>query len=341
MLYDNGIEPSLPPFDFDSKSSNVERGKLIRPSPLSRPNFFIVGFPKCGTTTLYENLRQHPDIFMPWDPDNFWITKEPNFFDQDIQIDRQFSLKSNADYLALFQGVTDETCIGESSTFYIYSEEAPKRIYEMNPAAKIIIMLRNPIDMIVSWHFDCYRWGHENILDFKKALEAEADRKLGKRIPKRCYYPELLQYRSMGKYAKHIKRYLDVFGSDQVKIVLLHDLKNEPQKLFGELTRYLAVDSNFTPDRKNHNASIKLSRVHPFSLSFWERFGQMQSRLSWVPESAWNFAGKLFHKTFLLFGTVQKTSIQPELRAQLIDYYQEDIREVEALIGRDLSAWRL
>ena len=302
------------------------------------PNFFIVGFPKCGTTTLYENLRHHPEVFMPWSADEFWINKEPNFFDQDIEINRQFSIKSEKAYLELFKSA-NEKHIGEASTFYIYSKEAPKRIYEMNPAAKIIIMLRNPVDMLVSWHFDCYRWGHENILDFETALEAEEDRKNGLRIPSRCYYPQLLQYKSMGEYSHHIARYLDQFGRSQVKIILLDDLKNQPLEVFNDLASFLGLEEDFTPDEKNHNPSIKLSAFHQATLVFWEHFGKVKERLPIMPEPFWSLAGKGFNKLFLSFGTIEKSSLNYELRKQLISYFQKDIKQLEQLINRDLSFW--
>lgn len=305
---------------------------------LTVPNFFIVGFPKCGTTTVYENLRRHPEVFMPWDPDEFWINKEPNFFDQDIEIDHRFSIKNESMYLDLFKDA-QEKHIGEASTFYIYSQEAPKRIYNMNPAAKIIIMLRNPVDMLVSWHFDCYRWGHENILDLETALNSEEDRKKGLRIPSRCYYPQLLQYKSMGKYSNHIARYLDRFGPNQVKVILLDDLKNNPLDVFKELATFLGLEGDFIPDQANHNPSIKLSNFHQATLGFWERFGKAQKRLSIFPESFWALAGKAFNKLFFSFGTIEKPVLNYELRRKLIAYFLQDLKQVEQLINRDLSFW--
>ena len=110
---------------------------------MNKPNLFIVGAPKCGTTFLYHYLKQHPEIYFP----DF---KEPHFFGSDlIRKNGAYDLSLN-NYKSLFN--SDKKIIGEASTFYIFSKNAAKEIYDFNPDAKIIIMLRNLVDLAYSLH---------------------------------------------------------------------------------------------------------------------------------------------------------------------------------------------
>ena len=108
-----------------------------------KPGFFIVGAPKCGTTSFYHYLRQHPQIFMP---DN----KEPHYFGSDLKKRSDEFIKTEEEYLSLFKDADSSQMAGEASTFYLYSKAAQKEIKGFNPHAKIIIMLRNPIDFLHS-----------------------------------------------------------------------------------------------------------------------------------------------------------------------------------------------
>ena len=127
-----------------------------------KPDFFIVGAPKCGTTSMFHYLRQHPQIFMP---DN----KEPHYFGKDlIKMSDEF-IDNEDEYLNLFKDAKSDQKLGEASTFYLYSKSAYKEIKEYNPDAKIIIMLRNPIDFLHSLHSQLLFSGYEDELDFEIA----------------------------------------------------------------------------------------------------------------------------------------------------------------------------
>ena len=111
---------------------------------IKNPNLFILGAPKCGTTSLYTYLREHPNIF-------FSHIKGPHYFATDFENYR--SVKTKVDYANLFsEANAQHSIIGEASVLYLYSENAIKGIYNDNPNAKLIIMLRNPIEVVQSWH---------------------------------------------------------------------------------------------------------------------------------------------------------------------------------------------
>ena len=143
---------------------------------MRKPDFFIVGAPKCGTTAMQYYLSQHPDIFLP--------EKEMDFFGNDLLFTHPRCTIEQ--YLAHFD--TPEAKfrrrVGEKSVFYLYSKRAAYEIRDFAGAADIIIMLRNPVDMLYSLHSHMLRTGGEEIEDFRAALEDESIRKPGARLPR-------------------------------------------------------------------------------------------------------------------------------------------------------------
>ena len=162
------------------------------------PNLFIVGAPKCGTTSLDNYLRQHPDVFMS-------PKKEPHYFGSDLYAPR--FIRDWETYRVLFSGATDEAVVGEASVWYLYSQNAAREIHSVCPNAKIIIMLRNPVDQMHSLHSQRLYSGLETIRDFEDALAAEADRKRGQRIPPHAHPVEGLFYGDVASYAYQVERY--------------------------------------------------------------------------------------------------------------------------------------
>mgnify|MGYP000609629627 CR=1 FL=1 len=144
---------------------------------IKKPNFFIVGAPKCGTTSLNYYLQQHPDIFMS----NY---NEPHYFGKDLNKLNNVHITNINKYMNLFSTVKDEIIIGEKSPYYLFSSLAPLEINKFNPNAKIVIMLRQPTAMIHSMHSQYYYSGNENERSFSKALVLENERKEGKFIPR-------------------------------------------------------------------------------------------------------------------------------------------------------------
>lgn len=213
-----------------------------------KPNFFIVGQPKCGTSFISQALNEHPEIF-------FLQFIEPHYFAKDIQkeadkhqtkIQKLFFKKSlypirkEKDYLKLFK---KNKIIGEKSTNYLYSKNAAKEIYNFNPEAKIVIILRNPKTYIPSLHRECIKSSNEN-LDLQKALEVENQRKTKKKFLKGVQVPSLLYYSQRIKYVEQIKRFEKYFPKSQIKIMFYEDLKNNNNVFFKEILQFLEVEKN-------------------------------------------------------------------------------------------------
>ena len=212
---------------------------------IRRPNLFLVGQPKSGTTALYNFLKQHPDVFA-------CRVKEPDFFCKDfiLESDRYHGQQSFylhkwsrniSDYLSLFCGAKSESIIAESSTSYLYSSVAADEIYKFNPGAKIIILLREPISFLYSLYVQRSLTAGENVEDFGTSVSLEKSRRLGQCIPTMIKYPSALLYSERVKYAEQIVRYFDLFGTSNVKVIIFETFKEHNEVVYDEVLRFLGI----------------------------------------------------------------------------------------------------
>ena len=177
-----------------------------------KPNFLIVGAAKCGTTSMYQYLSQHPDIFMPG-----W--KEPSFFIGDPF--KPLNRTTKTVYYKLFKGVKEEHASGEASTAYLYDEAAPKLIQKALGKIKIIILLRDPVNMSYSLYNHQVRKEGESIESFEEALEAEEARLNDSSFKQNCYgWHANYYYFRRALYHDQVKRYWDTFGQNNIFIIL-------------------------------------------------------------------------------------------------------------------------
>jgi hypothetical protein len=290
---------------------------------MTMPNFFVIGAQKAGTTSLYHYLDQHPEVYMS-------PRKEPHFF-QGMRSDFRWPGRRLApvtdlrDYLALFEGVTDEKAIGEGSASYLYSLEASALIKRSIPDAKIIAVLRNPAERAYSNYLHLVQVGREPLASFAEALQAEEGRMREKWGPD--WY-----YKQKGFYHDQVKRYFDTFGRDQVRIWLYEDLRDDPSSMMREVFRFLEVDDTFVPDLSiEHNPSgVPRSQ----GLYTWVR--KLSARNPVLVDRFFP-AGLRGHLKSRIF--VKPPLLLPEVRQQLTYAYRPDILKLQELIGRDLSPW--
>ena len=177
-----------------------------------KPNFFIVGAPKCGTTAMYTYLDAHP-VFMP-------DRKEPHFFGSDLE-HLPIDARSRDEYLGLFAPAGDKKRIGEASVYYMISHTAAQEIAAFNPAAHIIIMLREPVDMLHSLYHHLLYSGSETEATFEAALAAEPDRRAGRRLPTVAAAIAVLP-RNRGLYGTGRALFQRLLG-DAVHVILFDD----------------------------------------------------------------------------------------------------------------------
>ena len=303
---------------------------------MKQPNFFVAGAPRCGTTALYTYLREHPNIFLP-------EVKEFHYFASDFPGVQKLLFKSIDEYLNMFADASDQhLAVGEVSPLYIYSKVALKNIKAFDPSAKIILTLRNPVDFVQSMHQLNLSLLRDDEADLAKAWKLQELRRQGKMIPKSCREPQLLFYGELGLFGKHVKNVFDLFPKDQVLIVLLDDFSVNTKAVYESILSFLDVPSDgrqeFPPVNSNFEQKSKFftKLIHP-------------------PQPLYNFFMKVISlfgagfmkKVNLVYGKIEalnvrrtpRSSIAPELRAQLQSYFRSDIQNLGELIDRDLSAW--
>ena len=284
------------------------------------PNFFIIGVEKGGTTSLYEYLKNIPDIFMS-------TQKEPWYF-APVVSDMSRSLGKINDeksYLNLFKNVKNETAIGEASAVYWRDPDAPKLIQEKIPNAKIIISLRDPVDRFFSGYLMKLRTGFT-----KKSLEESVKIRLNNKFTR---ISPRLNKESTLLYYENIKRYLDIFGKDNVLIIIFEEWINDPKNVLDEILEFLKINSSV----KNLN-NLEFKKYN-FG---WTPQSKLMKKLMYnkiliniirqlIPKS---FRNSLENKIWKSNETRIKLSDQD--KQLLIKFFYDDVKKLEKLLDREL-----
>lgn len=300
---------------------------------MRKPDFFIVGGPKCGTTSLYEYLRAHPQVFFP-------EIKEPAYFGSDLEyrleVCARDTIQNRENYLALFRDAGAALRVGDATTYYLVSRRAAREIHEFDAAARIIIMLRDPVDAMYSLHGE-YVWNcNENILDFREALAAQQDRRRGKRLAPEAHFPQGLQYEEMVRFTEQVERYFEVFGRDEVCVILFDDFASDTAGTFRRVADYLGIDHEFQPDLRRFNAA-KPAGMQRFNRWFARRPGLRRWMNRTIGLEANRRARDLLAR---VVGSGSRTRrLDPALRRELQQRLAPEVSRLGELLGRDLSSW--
>lgn len=297
---------------------------------LRRPNFFIVGAPKCGTSSMHHYLRQHPDIFMPA------YRKEPQFFATDLPSIRfQHGLN---EYLKLFSEAASESRIGEATTWYLYSKTASRELKTFDPDARIIIMLRHPLETMHSLHNQWLYNGNEDIQDFAQALSCEARRRKGEDLPRKCFFPEGLLYRDVVRFSEQVSRYMDLFGTRNVHVILFEDLRHKTDETYGGLLRFLGVDDEHEPSLGVVNASQKAFFPGLNRFLNTEPARPIGGLIRKVTTQGMR---RSIRKRIMDLNTYAhpRRPLDARFRRKLLAEFQGEIRSLSGIIDRDLSGW--
>ena len=300
-----------------------------------RPDLFIIGAPKCGTTSLYEYLEGHPDIYMS-------PVKEPFYFAPDAvrTTHKQFIYgRDDAAYLALFAGARSQKRVGEASTRYMLSLAAPQLVHDFQPAARLVAIVRNPVDMLPALHNERVSLGLEPITDFEEALAADADRRVGRRLPPGTD-PRLAEYREHARYGAQLQRWIDTFGRSALHIMVFDDFVADTPAEFRRLLEFLDVDPDYRPAAfRARNQSHRtrawvngLTRARPVA---WAAHTVMPRVVG--DARAARLRRRLRHTPFVR-RRYRREPIAPELRRALEEEFAEDVSHLSRLVGRDLGA---
>lgn len=297
-----------------------------------KPNFFIVGAPKCGTTALYEYLRSHPNILMP-------EVKEPHFFATDLGA--YPSVKTLEDYTKLFEEATPKHLrIGEASVHYLASSVAIAKIRQFNPDAKIIAMLRNPVDMVYSLHSELLDWSIETVSSFEAAWRMQERRRQGLDLPRGISAPLLVQYEQMGRFGTQVERLLSIFPRERVKLILYDDFAVSPQRVYDEVIDFLDLPHDGRTDfpRVNENRTVRL----PWLRTFYRKPPPvLRSAFRGLKRTVGGPGIVAVKEKIVALNTLRerRTPLSPEFRAEMVKAFHGEVMLLSRILNRDLGHW--
>jgi hypothetical protein len=299
-------------------------------SRMRRPDLFIVGAAKCGTTALYRYLGDHPRIFMS-------PMKEPRYFADDLHR----RVTELDEYLTLFSAATDDhLAVGEASPTYLNSEVALPRIREFSPTARIIVMIRNPVEMVYSYHAQQIVSSNEDERDFERAWRLQGIRRQGRRIPRHCESPRVLQYAEVGRLGSQLERVLEIFDGDRVLVVVFDDFAAATRRVYEEVLGFLDVPSDDRDEfeRENPGQTLRIPLV--------SRFARRPPRLLIEPymalkkRFAWGDLGFTSWLKTVNAKPAQRPPLPAAFRRELVEEFSPEVDTLERILDRDLSHWR-
>lgn len=285
------------------------------------PNFFIIGAPKCGTTSLAHWLSRHPRVFVP-------AVKEPDYFNTDI---RKPYTETWPQYLAHFaKAQPSHLAVGEASTGYLRSAVAVPAINARYPACKLVVCLRDPVDMAEAWHrqmvYECW----EDVRDFEQAWALQAARREGRALPARCTEPDNLQYARVCALGSQVEQLLAQVDAARVLFVLLDDLRDNPRAVWCTLLDFLGVPDdgrqNFTAMNAASNVPAPLARMIRMVSDFKRRMGI-------------RFGFGILNGLKERLARQPRETMAPAMRAALREHFLPEVEKLQRCIGRDLSLW--
>ncbi len=295
---------------------------------MKKPNFFIIGAPKCGTTSLAAWLAEHPNIYMS-------PVKEPHFYNADLgnaKITRH-------EYELLFTIATnDHKAIGEASTSYLFSRVAVPSIEKELPNSRYIVMVRNPVDMAYSCHEQLFFLGYENIKDFAEAWRLSEERAKGCAVSPWCHEPKLLDYKSVCCLGGHLERLFHSVPRERVLVLVLDDVKANPRREYLKVLDFLDVSDdgrlgfpvkNTAKERHWLWLQKAVQGVGKTSATVKEWLG--------IPRTKGTGFLQAINRKNTKYR--RRTPLSNDLRRELIHYFEQDIRLLSHLLDRDLSMW--
>jgi len=305
----------------------------VTPDRQTLPDVFIIGAPKAGTTSLADWLSQHPDVY-------FSVPKEPFYWAADYPAMRaRYGFDSRSAYERLYTSAEARAAQhrADGSTTYLYSQTAVPDILAEVAEPKFIVALRNPVDLLVSYHRTQLVALNEDETDFPTAWRRSVD---GRGPGTEPLDPKLVDYPMVGRLGAAVERLLDLLPRDSVHFVLFDDLAADPGRTWVGLTGFLGLSALPHPSFDVRNASTKtfrsarlrrLTHRPPSALA-----GPMRRIRHWSRTTSNPIAAKV---ESLMWREQSKPDVDVAARAEIADYLAADTRKLGELIGCDLSHW--
>ena len=292
---------------------------------LRRPNFFLIGAPKCGTTSFQEYLAEHPRIFMS-------TPKEPCYFDKDLPYPN--SPRDDMEYMRFFAGARDDHLIvGEASVGYLYSQVAVPNVLEFSPDARFMVMVRNPIDMARSMHSYSFQVLEEDVEDFEAAWRLQGERAEGRSLPPVYHQRDFVLYGRLCKLGEQMERLFQRVPRDRVHVAVFDDFLRDPRGVYRAALDFLGVPDDGRTDfeARNITRAHKSQLIRRTTQAVFTLRQKLPVRRFGFPLIKWLISANL--------GAAKKSSLEPAFRAELTEYFRPDVELLSELLKRDLSGW--
>ena len=295
----------------------------------ARPEFFIAGAAKCGTTAVAEYLAAHASVFIP-------RIKEPNFFCTDLK--PTSGVRTLKEYASLFAAAPEGCLSGEASALYLYSGVAIQRAMEHNPRAKVITMLRYPVDAAHSLHASRWNHGHENIGNFEDAWRLQTVRLAGFHMPPGWPDPATLQYGAIYRYAAQVRRVMEYVPERQRLFLVFEEFFADPRSHYGRVLEFLTLTPgkpilfpivNSATGPRSHRLDQLLREPPRWLSTLYRPMRPLLRAAGFSPASA---------ARSLNSAVRPKVPLRPAFRAELDRFFADDVAELERLLQRPL--WR-
>jgi hypothetical protein len=224
--------------------------------PTRVPDFFVVGHLKSGTTALHRSLRRHPQIHMPV-KEPWFLASELNLRDPPRPPGTGRTPATLEEYLSLFSAARPDQLVGEASALYLWSSTAAARIAELQPAARIVAILREPASFLRSLHSQLVQVYLEPEKNMRKALALEADRRQGRHVP-RGYWPGATLYSDFVRYVDQLRRYHDHFSREQVLVLIYDDFRRDNEATVRNILRFLEASDEAPVRTRDINPTVRV-----------------------------------------------------------------------------------
>jgi hypothetical protein len=300
------------------------------------PDFFVVGAPRCGTTALCRCLAKHPAIC-------FSRPKETHYF---TRLGAKWtSERLERDYVARFFPHLHERhrLMGEGSVSYLYAPDAIERIVRLNTAARMVVLLRNPAEMLPSYHLRMLYILAEDVEDFATAWALQDARARGERVPRTCPDARLLLYREVARFGAQVERLYRLVGRERCLVLLFDDFAADPLRVYRQTLDFLGAGYDGRTDFPRKLASRR------YRYRLLQRILYAPPKLARAPLERAQLRAKQNrrpgHRSLLKrlarWNTVdaRPAPLTPDLRAQVRASLAGDVEQLGVLLGRDLSRW--
>jgi len=292
---------------------------------INKINFLIVGAARSGSTTLYDYLKIHPDIYLP-------DLKEPHFFSGVSPM-----INTKEEYIGIFNNYQGESAVGEASTSYLFVPSTAKNIFDNLGKIKIIIILRNPVDRAYSTWLQSHDHRDIENLSFEDALKMEESRYQNRH--ELYFWPSVMYFRA-GLYFEQVNRYINTFGKENIYVLIFEEFIKNPIFYCKRIYSFLNVNDSYTPPImiKNKYSKPRIQFLYDFIspppklfLSLYKKFPNKIRQYIYLLVSKIHKANRN--------DAVKKQPLSTDTRKELQNKYYENIKKLEELLERDLSIW--